>query len=111
MKPITKAQRRAIHRLFQRHRPLKSGETAQQLARKEGWRFHYDEDDGISYWWHPKAPHNQFDDAMEIVETRGLDRRVSYRAFRKSVQHGFDCLMVNVSGMWVGIEKDGYTHT
>lgn len=111
MTPITKAQRRAIHRIFMRHRPLQSGETAQQLAREEGWRFHYDEDDGISYWWNIRYPLQHFNDAMEIVEKFQLDRRVSYRAFRKSVQHGFDCLMVNVSGMWIGIEKDGYTHS
>lgn len=111
MKPITKAQRHAIHRLFQRHRPLKSGETAQHLARSTGWKFHYDEDDKTSFWWNPRHPGVYFDDAMDIVETFSLDDRASYRYFRKSVQHGYDCLMVKISGMWVGIEKDGYTHT
>lgn len=111
MTPITKAQRRAIHRIFMRHQPLQSGETAQHLARATGWKFHYDEDEQISFWWNPRHPGVLFDDAMDIVEAYDLDHRVSYRAFRKSVQHSFDCLMVNVSGMWIGIEKDGYTHT
>lgn len=111
MTPITKEQRRAIQRIFMRHRPLQSGETAQALARAAGWRFHHDEDDQISYWWNAKHPHETFDDAMEIVDAHQLDQRISYRDFRKTVQRGYDCLMVEISGMWIGIEKDGHTHT
>jgi hypothetical protein len=36
---------------------------------------------------------------------------MTYREFRKTVQQGFDCLMVQWSGMWLGIELDGYTHS
>ena len=36
---------------------------------------------------------------------------MTYREFRKTVQQGFDCLMVQWSGMWLGIESDGYTHS
>lgn len=111
MTPITKAQRHAIHRVFMRHRPLQSGETPQQLAREEGWRFHYDEKDGECYWWNIRYPTKRYDDAIEIVEAYRLDKYISYRDFRKTVQHGFDCLMVKVSGMWIGIEKDGYSHS
>jgi hypothetical protein len=37
----------------------------------------------------------------------------SYRRFRKTVQPGFgmECIFVRWCGMWLGIEKDGYTHT
>jgi hypothetical protein len=35
----------------------------------------------------------------------------SYRAFRRTVQTSFDCLMVRWCDMWVGIEEDGYTHS
>lgn len=37
----------------------------------------------------------------------------SYRAFRRTVINDTlaGCLMVNVSGMWLGIETDGYTHS
>ncbi len=35
----------------------------------------------------------------------------TYRAFRKTVVQGYDCLMVQWSGMWLGIEKDGHTHS
>ena len=35
----------------------------------------------------------------------------SYRAFRRSVQPGPGCVMVNFAGMWLGIEPDGYTHS
>lgn len=36
---------------------------------------------------------------------------VSYLAFRRTVQSGFDCVMVLWCGMWLGIEPDGYTHS
>jgi len=35
----------------------------------------------------------------------------SYLQFRRRVQHGYDCLMLNWCGMWLGIETDGYTHS
>ena len=39
------------------------------------------------------------------------DQGMSYRAFRKTVVSGYDCLMVQWSGMWLGIESDGHTHS
>ena len=33
------------------------------------------------------------------------------RQFRATVQAGYDCVMVQWSGMWLGIELDGYTHS
>jgi len=38
---------------------------------------------------------------------------MSYLQFRRTVLPaiGFDCAMVQWSGMWLGIEWDGYTHT
>lgn len=111
MKPITKEQRHAIHHIFQRHRPLQSGETPQQLVQEEGWQFHYDEETNDAFWWNPRHPMLHYGDAMEIVEYFKLDQPATYRAFRKTVQQGYDCLMVQVSGMWIGIEKDGYSHT
>jgi hypothetical protein len=34
-----------------------------------------------------------------------------YRAFRRKVQWGWGCIMVPFSGMWLGIEPCGYTHS
>ena len=34
-----------------------------------------------------------------------------YRAFRRTVQPGPGCVMVQFAGMWLGIEPDGYTHS
>lgn len=34
-----------------------------------------------------------------------------YRDFRRLVQPGPDCIMVFASGIWLGIEPDGYTHS
>ena len=45
------------------------------------------------------------------------DQGLTYRQFRATVQGGFDsygtswCAMVYWSGMWLGIEPDGYTHS
>jgi hypothetical protein len=38
---------------------------------------------------------------------------IQYRRFRKKVQpfFGGDCVMVPYAGMWLGIERDGYTHS
>jgi len=36
---------------------------------------------------------------------------LTYLQFRRTVQPGWDCVMVQWSGMWLGIEEDGYTHS
>lgn len=36
---------------------------------------------------------------------------MNYRAFRRTVEPGPGCIMVRYAGMWLGIEKDGYTHS
>jgi len=38
---------------------------------------------------------------------------VGYREFRKRVNIGFDCIMIQPidGGIWLGIEPDGYTHS
>jgi len=36
---------------------------------------------------------------------------LTYQAFRRTVLPGCDCVMVRWSGMWLGIELDGYTHS
>lgn len=39
---------------------------------------------------------------------------VPYRVFRKGVLptvKNDDCVMVRFAGMWLGIERDGYTHS
>ena len=38
-------------------------------------------------------------------------RQLTYREFRRAVQPAFDCAMINAYGMWLGIERDGYTHS
>ena len=36
---------------------------------------------------------------------------MTYRQFRQTVHGGWGCVMVEWSGMWLGIESDGYTHS
>lgn len=56
---------------------------------------------------------------MNITQLRALyrlwarqeNRTQTFREFRATAQIGFDCVMVQWCGMWVGIERDGYTHT
>ena len=38
------------------------------------------------------------------------DNGLTFLQFRRSVEMGYDCIMVQWRGMWLGIEKDGYTH-
>lgn len=48
------------------------------------------------------------------ADARSGGQRMSYREFRKTIQTeigGFGAIMVPWAGMWVGIEKDGYTHS
>jgi len=42
------------------------------------------------------------------------DRGINYRVFRSTVSGligGNGCVMVEVKGLWYGIETDGYRHT
>ncbi len=50
-------------------------------------------------------------DPMMLDGYYGVVRYMSYRGFRRTVQPGPDCVMVPWAGMWLGIEKDGYTHS
>ena len=36
---------------------------------------------------------------------------LSYLAFRRGVVPGHDYILIKWSGMWLGIEPDGYTHS
>lgn len=36
---------------------------------------------------------------------------MTFLEFRRSVLPGYDCVMVKFGGIWLGIEKDGYTHS
>ena len=49
--------------------------------------------------------------ALYRIYSRDWNKPDSYLAFRRTVQQGFDCIMVPYCGMWLGIETDGYTHS
>lgn len=49
-------------------------------------------------------------EALKRIHARGADGR-TYREIRKAVHYGHDCLMLHWAGMWLGIERDGYTHS
>jgi predicted NBD/HSP70 family sugar kinase len=48
--------------------------------------------------------------ALKRIWMRGADER-TYRELRRDVLVGHDCLMLRWAGMWLGIERDGYTHS
>ena len=48
--------------------------------------------------------------SLKRVWTRNNQSK-SYLAFRRTVCVGSNCAMVHWSGMWLGIEPDGYTHS
>lgn len=48
----------------------------------------------------------------KVIYTPDLTHReITYKEFRRTVQPGSGCIMVFWSGMWLGIEPDGYTHS
>jgi hypothetical protein len=49
--------------------------------------------------------------AVLKVYLRDTGEASSYLKFRRRVIRGFDCVMLPWKGMWLGIEKDGYTHS
>lgn len=46
-----------------------------------------------------------------LLTPEGNDRPASYREFRRHVRPAYDCIMLPWQGMWLGIERDGYTHS
>ena len=48
--------------------------------------------------------------ALKRIWMRGTDER-TYRQLRRDAVGGNDCLMLHWAGMWLGIERDGYTHS
>jgi hypothetical protein len=49
--------------------------------------------------------------ALKKLYDRDWDKPDSYLEFRRTVQPGWDCIMVEWCGMWLGIEPDGHTHS
>lgn len=49
-------------------------------------------------------------EALKRIWLRGADER-TYRQLRRDVLPGSDCVMLQWAGMWLGIERDGYTHS
>ena len=49
-------------------------------------------------------------EALLRIYRRGTDGR-TYREIRRAVLPGHDCIMLQWAGMWLGIERDGYTHS
>jgi len=39
------------------------------------------------------------------------EQPLTYRQFRREVHQGWSCILLHWQGMWLGIEKDGYTHS
>jgi hypothetical protein len=121
MIPITKAQRVALKRIFDR-RPIWKGGSSVEIVQQHGWVFVRVED--LSEYWREKItnPNIQYVwrndryspiyvESDDIVRDYQLSEQLTYRQFRKTVAHGHDCLMVMWQNMWLGIEKDGYIHS
>lgn len=49
-----------------------------------------------------------------VADTPPSKKPPTYRQVRRTVQPTFfcdNCIMVRYAGMWLGIERDGYTHS
>ena len=112
MKPITREQRQAIKRVFQRCPIYPNGKSSDQLAYENGWQLEHVCGDDITYSWQKKGITVSPDvTSAAIVEAFEYAKPISYMQFRRTVQQGYDCLMVQWAGMWLGIEADGHTHS
>lgn len=103
---LTRAQRLALKRVFDRGPIYVGGISAQLLIVNRGWRYDAD----LCMWVHPDRK-ALYKEAADIVADFNLAKPINYCAFRKLVQYGSDCIMVPWQGMWLGIEPDGYTHS
>ena len=84
---LTRAQRVALFKVFQRDFP--------------GWISPVRRHDG------KPCPNCNYIDDIKVPSTQ-------WRKYRKAVRPSFDksgAVMLHWSGMWLGIERDGYTHT
>ena len=107
---LTRAQRESLYKVFNHHRPVAGDESADQILALNGWSLEKTAPNGPWAWTHPD--HGPVIAASaDIVERYGLGRRVTYREFRRWVQLGHDCIMVHVSGIWIGVEPDGHAHS
>ena len=109
MQPITKEQRKAIKKVFDRGPVFEGDKLPSQLAMEAGWSFIQHPEHGY-VWVHNKVT-PIYRDAEAIVTDYRLAKRLTYLQFRRTVTSGFDCLMVRWAGMWLGIERDGYVHS
>ena len=50
---------------------------------------------------------------LRVVEAQKPSaRKASYLAFRRTVvPYDAQCVLVPFAGMWLGVERDGYTHS
>jgi hypothetical protein len=106
---LTQLQRKALHRVFLRGAVYANGKSVDSIAQSAGWRFQEEHDIGHC-WVHDKyTPRYAY--AENIVIDYALATPLTYRQFRKAViQFDYDAVGIQWCGMWLGIEKDGYTH-
>ena len=108
---LTRAQRESLHRVFNHHRPIVGDKSADAVLAENGWSLKKTAPNGPWAWTHPE--HGPvIAHSADIVERYGLGRRVTYREFRRSAEHGaLDWCMVLVSGIWIGVLPDGSAHS
>jgi hypothetical protein len=85
---LTKAQRKALFRVFQRDFP--------------SWRTPFKRDGSLP------CPNCGYSTGVVRVPSK------QWRTFRNRVSSSWDrsgCVMIQWHGMWLGIEQDGYTHS
>lgn len=46
-----------------------------------------------------------------FLQERNAPQYKSFLQMRRAAEHSYDCFMIRLFNMWIGIEKDGYTHS
>lgn len=109
MTPTTKEQRKALKQVFDRCPNYPGGKSSAMLAVEAGWT--YSQHEVLGWIWSRPNMVRVYHESNELVKDLGLAKPLTYLQFRRLVSYGWDCLMVPWAGMWLGIEKDGYTHS
>ncbi len=109
MQVTTRAQREAVKSLYKRGPIFEGSEAASQIVSRRGWRFIQHPEHG--WCWEHDVYTVRYRDAADIVIDYNYAKKLTYLQFRRTVKQGWDCLMVQWAGIWIGIERDGYTHS
>jgi len=117
VKDWTKEQIESMSGLYTRSPVYRGGISSNFLVTNEGWTFNNHCDiplhihSGLWLWSHPGHPEEFFTDHHDIIMKYKLGTPIPLDEFMMRGQMDDETVMIHVTGLTIGIEKDGYTHS